>query len=66
MFLFLAEFVYQNNVHSTIDCNLFYCMYDYNSEIRYEFDDDVFKREMSIVAERVKHLQNYKQELIER
>ncbi len=40
-------------------------MYDYKSKICYTFDDDVSKKKVSVVVERVKYLQNYKQELIE-
>jgi hypothetical protein len=65
-FLSLIEFVYQNNVQFIIECNLFFCMYDYNSEIRYESENDIIMKEMLVVTKRVKELHEYKQKLIEK
>jgi hypothetical protein len=64
-FLFLIEFVYQNSVQFIIECNLFFCMYDYNFEIRYESKDDIIMKKMFIVTKRVKESHEYKQKLIE-
>jgi hypothetical protein len=41
-------------------------MYDYNSEIRYESEDDIIMNEVLVVMKRVKDLIEYKQKLIER
>jgi hypothetical protein len=41
-------------------------MYDYNSEIRYESENDITMNEMFIVTKRVKKLHEYKQKLIEK
>ncbi len=60
-FLFLIEFVYQNNVQFIIECNSFFCMYDYNSEIRYESKDDIIMKRMFVATKRVKELIEYKQ-----
>jgi hypothetical protein len=65
-YLFLIEFVYQNSVQFIIECNLFFCMYDYNSEIRYESKDDIIMSEMFVVTKRVRNLIEYRQKLIER
>jgi hypothetical protein len=65
-FLSLIEFVYQNSVQFIIECNLFFCMYDYNFEIRYESKNDIIIKKMLIVTKRVKELHEYKQKLIER
>jgi hypothetical protein len=65
-FLFLTEFVYQNNVQFIIECNLFFCMYDYNFEIRYESKNDIIMKKMLVVTKRVKELHEYKQKLIEK
>jgi hypothetical protein len=65
-FLFLIEFVYQNNVQFIIKCSFFFCMYDYNFEIRYESKNDIIMNEMHVVTKRVKKLIEYKQKLIER
>ncbi len=64
-FLFLIEFVCQNSVQFIIECNFFFCMYDYNSEIRYESEDDISMKEVFVVTKRVKELHEYKQKLIE-
>jgi hypothetical protein len=65
-FLFLTEFIYQNSVQFIIECNLFFCMYDYNSEIRYESKNDIIMNEMFVATKRVKKLLEYKQKLIKR
>jgi hypothetical protein len=44
----------------------FFCMYDYNSKIRYESKNDIIMNEIFIVTKRVKKLHEYKQNLIER
>jgi hypothetical protein len=59
-FLFLIELVYQNSVQCIIKCNLFFFMYDYNSEIRYESKDDIIMSEMLVATKRVKELIEYK------
>jgi hypothetical protein len=59
-YLFLTEFVYQNNVQFIIECNFFFCMYDYNSEICYESKNDIIMSEMFVVTKRVKKLIEYK------
>jgi hypothetical protein len=41
-------------------------MYDYNSEIRYESEDDIIMNEMLVATKRVKNLIEYRQKLIER
>jgi hypothetical protein len=40
-------------------------MYHYNSEIRYESEDDIIMKKMLVVTKRVKELHEYKQKLIE-
>jgi hypothetical protein len=41
-------------------------MYDYNSEIRYESENDIIMNEIFVVTKRVKNLIEYRQKLIER
>ncbi len=65
-FLLLIEFVYQNSVQFIIECSLFFCMYDYNSEIRYESKDDIIMKEVLVVTKRVKEQHEYRQKLIEK
>jgi hypothetical protein len=65
-FLSLIEFVYQNNVQFIIDCNFYFCMYDYNSEIRYESENDIIMNEMFVVTKRVKKFIEYRQKWVER
>lgn len=55
IFLSLIEYVYQNNVQSTIDCSSFYCMYDYNFEIRYEVENDYEKKKCSLLLNVLKN-----------
>ncbi len=62
----MTEFVYQNSVQFIIECNLFFCMYDYNFEIRYESKDDIIMKKMLVVTKRVKELHEYRQKLIEK
>jgi hypothetical protein len=64
-FLSLIEFVYQNSVQFIIKCSFFYCMYDYNSEIRYENEKSI-RKNVLVVTKRVRKLIEYKQKLIER
>ncbi len=65
-FLFLIKFVYQNSVQLIIECNLFFCMYDYNFEIHYESKKDIIMSQIFIVTKRVKKLIEYEQKLIEK
>jgi hypothetical protein len=41
-------------------------MYDYNSEIRYESEDDIIMNKVFVVTKRVKDLIEYRQKLIEK
>jgi rRNA-processing protein FCF1 len=64
--LLLTEVVYQNNVQFIIECNFFFCMYDYNFEIRYESKNDIIMKKMLVVTKCVKKLHEYKQKLIKK
>ena len=64
--LSLVEFVYQNSVQFTIECSSFFCMYDYNSEIRYEVENDIIKEKVLAASERVKILLEFREALTER
>jgi hypothetical protein len=65
-YLFLIEFVYQNSVQFIIECNFFFCMYDYNFKIRYESKNDIIMSDVLVVTKRVRDLIEYRQKLIER
>jgi hypothetical protein len=65
-YLLLIEFIYQNNVQFIIECNFFFCMYDYNFEIRYESKNDIIMNEMLVATKCVRNLIEYRQKLIER
>jgi hypothetical protein len=41
-------------------------MYDYNSEIRYESENDIIMNEVLVATKRVRELLEYRQKLIER
>jgi hypothetical protein len=62
----LTEFVYQNSVQFIIECNFFFCMYVYNSEIRYESKNDIIMSEIFVATKRVRNLIEYRQKLIKR
>jgi hypothetical protein len=54
----------QRTIHHWMQ--LFFCMYDYNFEIRYESKDDIIMNEVLVITKRVRKLIEYKQKLIER
>ena len=64
--LSLTEFVYQNAVQSTLNKNSFFCMYDYNSKIRYEIENNFISKKMSTATERMKRLHEFRDELTQR
>ena len=64
--LFMIEFAYQNVVQITFDINSFYCMYDYNFEIRYEFENNFIQKKMSIAAKRIQRFQKFREQLSKR
>jgi hypothetical protein len=59
-FLSLTEFVYQNSVQFIIECSLFFYMYDYNSKIHYESEDDIIMKKVLVVTKRVRELHEYR------
>ena len=59
----MTQYAYNLSIHSTIDINLFYVMYDYNSEIELKIENDLSRKKMSTVKERIKELHKFKQTL---
>ena len=58
--LSLAEFVNNNNLHNFADITSFYLMYEYYSKIRYEVENNFFKKKISSTKDRVKQLQSFR------
>ena len=40
----MTQYAYNLSIHSTIDINLFYVMYDYNSKIELKIENDFFRK----------------------
>ena len=64
--LSLAEFVNNNSLHSFASATPFYLMYKYHSKIRYEVENNFFKKKISSTKNRVEQLQNLRKSLEER
>ena len=62
----MTQYAYNSSIHSTIDINFFYVMYDYNSEIELKIENDFFRKRMSIVKERIEKLHKFTQTLSQR
>ena len=58
--LSLTKFVNNNNLHNFIDVTSFDLMYKCHSEIWYEVENNFFKKEISLIKNRVKQLQNFR------
>ena len=52
--LSLTEFAYNNFTHAFADASPFYLMYEYNSEIHYEVENNFIKEKVPSAKERVK------------
>ena len=64
--LSLTEFAYNNFTHAFADASPFYLMYEYNSEIHYEVEDNFIKEGISSAKERVKQFYNIRNQLMQR
>ena len=64
--LIMTQYTYNSSIHSTIDINFFYVMYDYNSEIELKIENDFSRKKMSTVKEKIKKLHKFKQTLSQR
>ena len=61
--LSIAQFVYQNSVHSVLRISSFYIMYEYNSSSRYDAENIVKRKKMSEAKARVKKLHELRETL---
>ena len=59
--LSLIEFVYNNANHNFIDCSSFYLLYDFNSKIHYEIENDFVEKKILAIRNRIKYLHEIKQ-----
>ena len=62
----MIEFVYNNTNYNFIDCSSFYLLYDFNSKIHYEIENDFVEKKISTIKNRIKHLHEMKQILTKR
>ena len=62
----MTQYAYNSNIHNTIDINLFYVMYDYNSKIELKIENDFSRKRMSTVKEKIKELHKFRQTLSQR
>ena len=60
--LSLAEFAYQNETQTSIECSLFYAMYDYHSTIHY-VEDNSRKEEMPAAKKQIKWIHEIREVL---
>ena len=60
------KFVYNNANYNFIDCSSFYLLYDFNSKIHYEIENDFVEKKISTIKNRIKHLHEIKQILTKR
>ena len=64
--LSLTKFVYNNFTHASVEASSFYLMYEYNSEIHYEVENNFIKKEISSAKERIKRLHDIWNQLMQR
>ena len=57
--LLLTEFVNNNNLHNFANVTSFYLIYEYYSKIRYEVENNFFKKKISSIKDRVEQLQSF-------
>ena len=57
--LLLTKFVSNNNLHNFANVTSFYLIYEYHSEIRYEVENNFFKKKILLTKDRVEQLQNF-------
>ena len=63
--LLITEFVYNNEMQLFIECNSFYTLCEYHSEINFFIKNDEYEKEISAMTERVKHLYDIHKALAE-
>ena len=64
--LLLIEFVYNNVNYNFINYSLFYLLYDFNSKIYYEIENDFVEKTISTIKDRIKYLHEMRQTLTKR
>ena len=64
--LSLTEFVYNNFTHASAETLSFYLMYEYNSKIHYEVENNFIKEEISSAKERIKRFHDIRNQLMQR
>ena len=57
--LLLTKFVNNNNLHNFANVTSFYLMYEYHLKIRYEVENNFFKKKILLTKDRVEQLQSF-------
>ena len=61
--LFLIKYVYNNNAHATLRCNLFHVMYNYDSELYFNIKNNFTKEKILITRERIRKIKEIREAL---
>ena len=64
--LFIVEYVYQQSQYKTLNCSLFYIMYNYNLDFELRIENDSPQGEILAAKERVKEIYALREELTKR
>ena len=64
--LSLTKFVYNNFTHAFVEASSFYLMYEYNSKIYYEIEDNFIKKRISSAKEQIKRFHDIRNQLMQR
>ena len=62
----LTKFVYNNFTHAFVEASSFYLMYEYNSKIYYEIEDNFIKKRISSAKEQIKRFHDIRNQLMQR
>jgi len=65
MLLLIIKFMYYQMKHSSLSCNFFKIMYDYESIFNIYIKNDVIQKKVSAVKKRVEMLQNVQNTLMQ-
>ena len=61
----MTQYSYNSSIHNIIDDYL-YVIYDYNFEIKLEIENDLSRKKVLIVKERIEKLHEFRQTLSQR
>ena len=64
--LSLTKFIHNNFTHASVEASSFYLMYEYNSKIHYEVENNFIKKKISSAKEQIKRFHNIRNQLMQR